>query len=62
VNILGCTAVSGDDQVSVMHFEFELGDPSHLGALLASVRRVPSVFEVEREMPRLADNSVPSSG
>jgi GTP pyrophosphokinase len=56
VNILGCTATSGDDQVSVMRFEFELGDPSHLGALLASVRRVPSVFEVEREMPRLSDN------
>jgi GTP pyrophosphokinase len=62
VNILGCTAVSGDDQVSVMRFEFELGDPSHLGALLASVRRVPSVFQVDREMPRLSDNGAPSSG
>ena len=61
VNILGLPRPRRrDDQVSIMRFEFELGDPSHLGSLLASVRRVPSVYEVEREMPRGSDNGVAS--
>ena len=51
VNILSSTSVTGADQVSLMRFEFELFDPSHLSSLLAAIRKVPSVYEVHRELP-----------
>ena len=51
VNILSSTSVTGADQVSLMRFEFELFDPSHLASLLAAIRKVPSVYEVHRELP-----------
>jgi len=55
VNILSCASITGDDQVSLMRFEFELFDPSHLSSLLAAIRKVPSVFDVHRELPGPAE-------
>jgi GTP pyrophosphokinase len=34
-----------------MRFDFELGDPSHLNAVLRSLKRIDSVYEVYRVMP-----------
>jgi GTP pyrophosphokinase len=51
VNILSCESRSGPDRVTRMRFDFELGDPSHLNAVLRSLKRIDSVFEVYRVMP-----------
>ena len=34
-----------------MRFEFELADPAHLDSLLASVKRLDSVFDAYRILP-----------
>ena len=51
VNITGATTHTGEDRVSVMKFEFELADPSHLGSLLRSVRAIPAVYDAQRVLP-----------
>ncbi len=51
VNVLGCTTHTGNDRVARQRFDFELADPSHLEAVMAAVRRVESVFDVQRMMP-----------
>jgi GTP pyrophosphokinase len=52
VNVLGTsTATSGVDRVATMRFECEIGDPSHLEALLRSLREVDSVYDVYRVVP-----------
>jgi GTP pyrophosphokinase len=34
-----------------MKFEFELADPSHLESVLASLKRLDSVFDAYRALP-----------
>jgi GTP diphosphokinase / guanosine-3',5'-bis(diphosphate) 3'-diphosphatase len=51
VNVLGCTTQTGLDRVARLRFDFEMADPSHLDAVLAAVRKVDSVYEVERVVP-----------
>jgi GTP pyrophosphokinase len=51
VNILSCESRAGADRVTRMRFDFELGDPSHLNAVLRSLKRIDSVYEVYRVMP-----------
>ncbi len=51
VNILSAQTVTGSDGVSVLGFEFEMMDPSHLDSLLRTIKAVPSVFEAFRAMP-----------
>jgi len=52
VNVLGTSAAtSGSDRVATMRFEIEIGDPSHLEALLRSLREVDSVYDVHRVVP-----------
>lgn len=48
VNILSCSMHTGSDRVSKMRFDFELGDPSHLDALLRSIRRIDSIYDAYR--------------
>ncbi|MCB0991657.1 MAG: bifunctional (p)ppGpp synthetase/guanosine-3',5'-bis(diphosphate) 3'-pyrophosphohydrolase, partial [Acidimicrobiales bacterium] len=55
VNILSAKTLTGGDQVSTMHFEFELVDPSHLEMLLRKVRAVDAVFEAYRSVPSQSD-------
>jgi GTP pyrophosphokinase len=52
VNILTCTSQTKSDQVARLRFEFELADPGHLDSLLAAVKRVDSVYEATRVLPR----------
>lgn len=51
VSITTCQAYTGEDQISVMQFDLELGDPGLLDSLLATVRRVRSVFDAYRVVP-----------
>jgi GTP pyrophosphokinase len=51
VSILSSSSSTGSDRVSTMRFEFELADPSHLDSLLASVKRIDSVYDAYRILP-----------
>ena len=48
VNILACSSQTGSDRMSRMRFDFELADPAHLDSLLASVKRIDSVYDAYR--------------
>ena len=51
VNILSCAATMGSDRVTKMRFDFELGDPSHLGAVLRSIKSIDGVYDAYRVLP-----------
>ena len=52
VNVLSTSTVtSGTDRVATMRFEFEIGDPTHLEAMLRLLREVDSVYDVHRVVP-----------
>jgi GTP diphosphokinase / guanosine-3',5'-bis(diphosphate) 3'-diphosphatase len=51
VSILSSSSATSSDRVSTMRFEFELADPSHLDSLLASVKRIDSVYDAYRLLP-----------
>ncbi|MFN8053284.1 MAG: bifunctional (p)ppGpp synthetase/guanosine-3',5'-bis(diphosphate) 3'-pyrophosphohydrolase [Acidimicrobiales bacterium] len=51
VNIVSCLTSTGTDRVSKMRFEFELGDPSHLEAILSGLRQIDSVYDASRVLP-----------
>jgi len=51
VNIVSCYTHTGSDRVARLRFEFELADPSHLDSLLATVKRIDSVFDAYRVLP-----------
>jgi GTP diphosphokinase / guanosine-3',5'-bis(diphosphate) 3'-diphosphatase len=48
VNILAAFVQTSRDRVAISRFTFEMGDPSHLGDVLNTVRRVDGVFDVYR--------------
>lgn len=51
VNILSSSTSTGSDRICTMAFEFELGDPSHLEALIPALRHIESVYDVYRVLP-----------
>jgi guanosine-3',5'-bis(diphosphate) 3'-pyrophosphohydrolase len=51
VNILSSSTHVGSDSVSRMRFEFELADPAHLDSIVASLKRVDSVYDAYRMLP-----------
>jgi GTP diphosphokinase / guanosine-3',5'-bis(diphosphate) 3'-diphosphatase len=51
VNILGSSTSTGADRISKMRFDFELGDPSHLEAVLSTIKRIESVYDAYRIVP-----------
>jgi GTP diphosphokinase / guanosine-3',5'-bis(diphosphate) 3'-diphosphatase len=51
VNILASSSQLGPDRVSRMRFDFELADPAHLDSLVASVKRIDSVYDAYRIVP-----------
>ncbi len=48
VNILSASVQTSRDRVAVSKFVFEMAEPSHLGHVLAAVRRIDGVFDVYR--------------
>ena len=51
VNILACVSQTSGDRVARFRFDFELADPSHLDAIMRTVKRVDSVYEAYRVLP-----------
>ncbi|WP_420620536.1 RelA/SpoT family protein [Candidatus Poriferisocius sp.] len=51
VNILACETRTGADHISVMRFDFELVDGTHLDALLRTIRGIESVYNAYRVLP-----------
>jgi guanosine-3',5'-bis(diphosphate) 3'-pyrophosphohydrolase len=51
VNILSATSTTGRDRITRLRFTFELGDITHLSSVLASVKRVESVYDAYRVVP-----------
>ena len=50
VNILRCSTRTGADRISVMNFEFEIGDSRHLDWLLNLIRQIDGVYDAYRIM------------
>ncbi|WP_235681065.1 RelA/SpoT family protein [Tomitella gaofuii] len=48
VNILSAAVTTSGDRVAISKFTFEMGDPKHLGHVLAVVRNVEGVYDVYR--------------
>ena len=55
VNIVSCFTHTGTDRVARLRFEFELADPSHLDSLLATIKRIESVYDAYRVLPGRAN-------
>ncbi len=49
VNILSASVSTTRDRVAMSRFVFEMGDPAHLGHVLAAVRNVSGVYDVYRK-------------
>ncbi len=48
VNILSASVATNKDQTAISKFTFEMADASHLDAVLASVRTIEGVYDVDR--------------
>ena len=48
LNIIAANVNTTKDRVALLGFNFEMADPSHLGAVLNSVRRIDGVYDVQR--------------
>ena len=48
VNIVSVSTLTGDDRVARMRFEFELGEGTQLGAIVASIKAIDSVYDAYR--------------
>ncbi len=51
INIVACSTHTGSDRVAKMRFEFELGDPNHLDAVLRVIKSIDSVYDAYRIVP-----------
>jgi GTP pyrophosphokinase len=51
VNIIACNMKTDRDRMASMRFECELGDPSHLDAVLGRIRSVDGVYQSYRVLP-----------
>jgi guanosine-3',5'-bis(diphosphate) 3'-pyrophosphohydrolase len=51
VNIVSCDTSTGSDRVAKMRFEFELADPSHLTAVLRTIKGIDAVYDAYRLVP-----------
>ena len=51
VNIVACSTHTGSDKVARMRFEFELGDPNHLDAVLRMMKGIDAVYDAYRIVP-----------
>jgi GTP pyrophosphokinase len=48
ITILSATVTTTRDRLAISRFAFEIGDPKRIGHILASVRKVPGVFDAYR--------------
>jgi GTP pyrophosphokinase len=52
VNILSASSTVGRDRIARLRFTFELADIAHLSGVLGAVKKVDSVFDAYRVVPR----------
>jgi GTP pyrophosphokinase len=48
---VACSTHTGQDRVAKMRFEFELGDPNHLDAVLRMIKGIDAVYDAYRIVP-----------
>jgi len=51
VNIVACSTHTSPDRVARMRFEFEMADPSHLDAVLRTIKQIENVYDAYRLVP-----------
>ena len=51
VNIVACSTHTGNDRVAKMRFEFELGDPDYLEAVMRTIKQIDAVYDAYRLVP-----------
>ncbi len=51
VNIVACDTSTGSDRVAKLRFEFEMADPSHLNAVLRTIKQIDAVYDAYRLVP-----------
>jgi GTP pyrophosphokinase len=51
VNIIACTMKTDRDRMALMRFDCEMGDPSHLDAVLGRIRGIDGVYQSYRVLP-----------
>ncbi len=52
VNIISATSAVGRDRITNLRFTFELADITHLSQILSAVKKVDSVYDAYRVVPR----------
>ena len=55
VNIVACSTHTGGDRVAKMKFEFEFADPSHLEAVLRTIKKIDGVYDAYRSVHSRSD-------
>ena len=56
VNIVACNTVTGSDRISVMRFDFELGEAGQLEPLLWSIKQIDGIYDAYRVLPQAAES------
>ncbi len=56
VNILAANVSTSRERMAISKFTFEMGDPAHLGHVIAAVRRVDGVFDAYRITGKRAED------
>ena len=51
VNIVACSTHTGNDRIAKMRFEFEMADPSHLEAVMRTIKTIDAVYDAYRVVP-----------
>jgi guanosine-3',5'-bis(diphosphate) 3'-pyrophosphohydrolase len=51
VNIVACSTHTGNDRIAKMRFEFELGAPDYLEAVLRTIKQIDAVYDAYRLVP-----------
>ena len=62
VNIVACNTVTGSDRVSIMRFDFELGEVSQLAPLLWSIKEIDGVYDAYRVLPGKGEDAASGRG
>ena len=51
VTIVACSTHTGNDRIAKMRFEFEMADPSHLEAVMRTIKTIDAVYDAYRVVP-----------
>ncbi|PIE31799.1 MAG: GTP pyrophosphokinase [Ilumatobacter coccineus] len=60
VNILSCDTTTGNDRVARMTFQLEMSNPAQFSSVLATIKRIESVYDVHRVLPGAGSRAITS--